>query len=179
MFQTFKFEPAASRRLVCLDLIQTGPEPDQRSIDCCRRLLMFARSAGWTIIHLHPKAAGRRASKPFTGLGPLPSEPVLYRTGASAFSNRNFDRIIKEQADGEMVMLSLSLSSACLGTCLYAYDLGVPVILVEDALLANSDDRAGLEAIETVARSIVAPFVRIARAEELIEPRRGLRLVQG
>jgi nicotinamidase-related amidase len=168
---------AAARHLVCLDLVEGLFEPDQRRVDSCRRLLTFARSARWTITHMLAKTS--RPQRPLPGLGPLPTEPVLYRAGASAFSNRNFDRIVKELADGEMVILSFTLSSACLGTALYAHDLGVPVILIEDALSDNSRDRSGLEALETVARSIVAPFVQVLCAEDLIEPRRGLRLVHG
>jgi hypothetical protein len=177
MHQLTKAAAAAARHLVCLDLVEGASPPDQRRIDSCRRVLTFARCAGWTITHLLPKTL--RPQRPLLGLAPLPTEPVLYRAGASAFSNRSFDRIVKEQTDGEMVILSLSLSSACLGTALYAYDLDVPVILVEDALLADRQDRSGLEAIETVARSIVAPFVRIVRVEDLIEQRRGLHLVHG
>jgi nicotinamidase-related amidase len=179
MLQPTRTAAATARHLVCLDLVEEAAEADQRRVDCCRRVLIFARSAGWTITHLHPKTAGSRAPRPLLGVGPLPTEPVLYRARVSAFSNRSFDRIVKEQTDAEMVILSLSLSSACLGTALYAYDLGVPVILVEDALSGSSEDLSGLEAIETVARSIVAPFVQVLRADDLIEPRRGLRLVHG
>jgi nicotinamidase-related amidase len=141
---------------------------------------MHARSSGWTIIHVQTKAdGGLRPRRPLKGLRPLPDEPVLYRTGASAFSNQNFDHIPSEQDKGEIVILSLSLSSACLSTALYAHELCVPVVLVEDALSGGDRDRPGLEAIETVARSIVAPFVKVVRADDLIGPSRGLRLVRG
>lgn len=175
MFQTSRDADQASKHLVCLDLVE--PEADQARVDRCRRLLTYARCAGWAITHLHPKTAGARPARPLPGLAPLPCEPVLYRSGASAFSNRTFRRVVREQAEGEMVILSLSLSSACLGTALFAYDVGMPVILVRDALSMSAAD--GLEAIETVASSIIEPFVEIAPVDDLIEPRRGLRLVVG
>lgn len=177
MYQHPQIGAGLTRHLVCLDLIEQDPPPEQRQIDPCRRLLAFARSAGWPITHIHPRMSGRRAARPAPGLGPLPSEPVLYRGGASAFSNRSFDRTVKEQDGFELVILSFSLSSACLGTALCAYDLGLPVLLIEDALSNTSADIVGLEAIETVARSIVAPFVQVSAVDELIDPRRGLRLV--
>jgi nicotinamidase-related amidase len=107
----------------------------------------------------------------------LPSEPVLYRHGGSAFSNRTFDRIIREQEDAELVILSLTLSSACLAVAVYAHELGIPVILVEDALSGSAAD--GLDAIATLGRSMRTPFVQVAAVDGLIEPSRGLRLVHG
>ena len=169
-----------ARHLVCLDLVQQPDPPTaeaQARIDRCRRLLTYARTSGWAISHVYPHTAGR-STKPLAGLEPLPSEPVYYRTGASAFSNRVFRRAIKEQPELDLVILCLSLSSTSLGTALSAYDHDIAVTLIEDTIHQDAANASGLEAIETVTRALVAPFVQIRRVDELIDHRRGLRLVQ-
>jgi hypothetical protein len=180
MFHVRSGQAQAARHLVCLDLVQQ-PEPPpaeaQMRIDKCRRLLTYARTSDWTMSHVYPHTAGR-STKPLVGLEPLPSEPVYYRTGASAFSNRVFRRSIKEGPELELVILSLSLSSTSLGTALSAYDHDIAVTLIGDTFRQDAANASGLEAIETVTRALVAPFVQIRRVDELIDHRRGLRLVQ-
>ncbi len=180
MFHVRSGQAQPARHLVCLDLVQC-PELQtalaQARIDKCRRLLTYARASGWATSHVYPHKAGR-PTKPLAGLEPLPSEPVYYRTGASAFSNRVFRRAIEEGPDQELVILCLSLSSTSLGTALYAYDHGIAVALIEDTLRPDATNASGLEAIETVARALVAPFVQIRGVDQLIDQRRGLRLVQ-
>jgi Isochorismatase family len=180
MFHARSGHAQTARHLVCLDLVRFS-EPvtaeGQARIDKCRRLLTFARTSDWTISHVYPHTAGR-STRPLAGLEPLPSEPVYYRTGASAFSNRVFRRAIKEGPELELVILGLSLSSTSMGTALSAYDHDIAVTLIEDTILQDAANASGLEAIETVTRALVAPFVQIRRVDELIDHRRGLRLVQ-
>jgi hypothetical protein len=180
MFHVRSGQAQAARHLVCLDLIQCAEPPmvqAQARIDKCRRLLTYARTAGWAMSHVYPRRAGR-STRPLSGLEPLPSEPVYYRTGASAFSNRVFSRTIKEGLDLELVILALSLSSTSLGTALSAYDNDIAVTLIDDTLRPDAANASGLEAIETVTRALVAPFVQIRSVDDLIDHRRGLRLVQ-
>jgi Isochorismatase family len=180
MFHIRPGQAQTARHLVCLDLVQS-PEPPtpetQLRIDRCRRLLTYARNAEWAMSHVYPHTAGR-STRPLPGLEPLPSEPVYYRTGASAFSNKVFRRTLKEEPDLELVILSLSLSSTSLGTALSAYDHDIAVTLIEDTLRPDAANASGLEAIETVTRALVAPFVQIRRVDDLIDQRRGLRLVE-
>jgi hypothetical protein len=171
----------AARHLVCLDLVKADappPHQDRVRIDKCRRLLTFARAAGWLISHVYPRQAGR-STRPLEGLEPLPSEAVYYRTGASAFSNRVFRRAMKDQTDLELVIAALTLSSASLGTALSAYDQDIAATLVGDTLRPDEANASGLEAIQTVARALVSPFVQIRNVDDLIDERRGLRLVHG
>jgi hypothetical protein len=180
MFHVRSGTGSRERHLVCLDLVRGGAATsaeEQTRIDKCRRLLAFARAARWTISHVYPRVSGR-STRPLVGLEPLPREPLYYRTGASAFSNRVFSRALKDQADVDLVILALALSSTSLGTALSAYDQDIAVTLVGDTLRPDAANASGIEAIETVARALVAPFVQIRAIEDLIEPRRGLRLVQ-
>ncbi|HEX4199004.1 MAG TPA: isochorismatase family protein [Caulobacteraceae bacterium] len=180
MFHVRSGQAQGARHLVCLDLVQCAEARDleaQSRVDRCRRLLTYARTAEWAMSHVYPHTAGR-STKPLAGLEPLPSEPVYYRTGASAFSNRVFRRSLQEAPDMELVILSLSLSSTSLGTALSAYDHDIAVTLIEDTLRPDAANASGLEAIETVTRALVAPFVQLRRVDDLIDQRRGLRLVQ-
>jgi nicotinamidase-related amidase len=145
-------------------------------IEVCRRLLLHARWRGWEITHVHPRSASR-AARPVEGLEPLPSERLVYRTGVSAFSNRSFRQTVKAQPETELVIAGFSLSSACLATALTAHDWGLPVVLAADALLGDPTSPNAAGETERSLRSVVAPFVRIAMADELIDVRRGLRLI--
>lgn len=180
MIHVLSDQAESPRHLVCLELVR-GVEPlspeVQLRIDRCRRLLTYARSADWTISHVYPHTAGR-STKPLAGLEPLPTEAVYYRTGASAFSNRVFRRSVTEDPDMELVILSMSLSSSSLGTALSAYDHDIAVTLIEDTLKPDAANGSGLEAIETITRALVAPFVLIRKVDDLIDQRRGLRLIQ-
>ena len=180
MFHIRSARQPASRHLLCLDLVRAGAvltREETPRIGKCRRLLAYARSAGWSVSHVYPRTAGR-SPPPIAGLEPLPSEPVYYRTGASAFSNRVFSRAMRDQYDVELVIAALSLTPTVVGTALAAHDLDVAVALVGDTLSQDAVDTAGIEAIETIARALVAPFVQVRATEDFIDARRGLRLVQ-
>ncbi|HLK25048.1 MAG TPA: isochorismatase family protein [Caulobacteraceae bacterium] len=180
MFNAKPFNERSRRHLLCLDLSRddAAPELEQEiRIGRCRRLLAFARSAEWPVSHVYPRAGGR-SPRPVAGLEPLPSEPVYYRTGASAFSNRVFSRAMRDQYDTELVILALSLSPTAVGTALAAHDLDLGVALVGDTLSREGMDAPGIEAIETIARALVSPFVQVRATDDLIDVRRGLRLVQ-
>ncbi len=169
-----------TRHLVCLDLVRGAvpPAPDEEArIGRCRRLLAFARASGWVVSHVYPRTTSRSA-RPLEGLAPLPSEPVYYRAGVSAFSNRVFCRAIKEHYQSELVIMTLTLSPTALGTALSAHDRELPVTLIGDTLKGDEADASGLEAIQTVAHALVAPFVKVRAVGELIDQRRGLRLVE-
>jgi nicotinamidase-related amidase len=173
-----------ARHLVCLDLLLPAPdagydgvvERAARGIQNCRRLLAYGRTMGWTITHVYDHTARTRRARAIPGLEPLQIEPVIYRTGVSAFSNRIFRERVEETPEVELIILGLSLSSACLATALAARDRGIAVALVEDVVVGAAS-AAGIGAIQTLSHSIAAPFVRIARTDELIDVRRGLRVV--
>jgi hypothetical protein len=186
MNQLFSLPPRRSRHLVCLDLLRPAQAQAserhaalaRRRVDNCRRMLAYGRSAGWNVIHVLSRSALSQPARSLEGLEPSPSEQVLYRTGVSAFSNRAFRQTVGTSPDTELVLIGLSLSPSCLATALAAHDHRLGVTLVEDTVCAGPEDALGLEAIETVSRSIVAPFVRIVRTEDLIDLRRSLRVVE-
>ena len=185
MNQLLSISPRRNRHLVCLDLLRPSQPPvgerhaalARRRIDNCRRMLNYGRLAGWNIIHVLSRTALSQPARSLEGLEPSPSEQVLYRTGVSAFSNRAFRQTVGVSPDTELILIGLSLSPSCLATALAAHDHRLGVTLVEDTVCAGPEDTLGLEAIDTVSRSIVAPFVRIARTDDLIDMRRSLRVV--
>jgi hypothetical protein len=86
---------------------------------------------------------------------------------------------MRDQFDVEIIIAALSLSPTAVGTALAAHDLDIAVALVGDTLGQDAIDLSGVEALETIARALVAPFVQIRATDELIDQRRGLRLVPG
>lgn len=165
------------RRLICLDLVQSAtrvegeplPGLDSR-VRACRRLLLHARARGWDVTHVYPRSAAK-ASRPAEGLEPLPTERLVYRTGLSAFSSRPFCEAIEAMPEAELILVSFSLSSACLVTALTAHDWGLPVTVISDAMLGGGGEA------EQSARAAITPFARLAGADDLIDVRHGLRLV--
>jgi hypothetical protein len=176
---------AVSRHLACIDLVETlccDAEPNRsddthRRIHNCRRLLNYGRAVGWKISHILDHSVRGRRMRAIEGLEPLQIEPVHYRTGVSAFSNRRFRESVEDQLESELVILSLSLSRSCLATALAARDRGVAVALVEDIVCESADAAAGIDAIQTLSQSLAAPFVKILRTDDLVDVRRGLRVV--
>jgi Isochorismatase family len=174
-----------ARHLVCLDFqrseaVGDGGWPDHgfaRRVNSCRRLMTYGRAVGWKITHVFEHTVRARRAWAIEGLEPLQVEPVLYRTGISAFSNRMFRERVDAAIEAELILVSLSLSPACLATALAARDRGVAVALVEDTLEGSPGAAVGLDAIRTLAKSIAAPFVRVTRTDALIDARRGLRVV--
>jgi hypothetical protein len=184
MPSSFSGPASRPRHLVCLDLLRwPGTVIDEahpgapRRIENSRRILAYGRAMGWTITHVFDHAARARRVRAIEGLEPLQIEPVLYRTGVSAFSNRIFRESVEDSLDAELIVLSLSLSPTCLATALAARDRGVAVALVEDVLTGTAGAAEGIGAIQTLSHSIAAPFVKIWRTDDLVDVRRGLRVV--
>jgi nicotinamidase-related amidase len=166
------------RLLVCLDL-QRGSLPDGRAPDgCvvnCRRMLDHARREGWRVVHVHSKNADPAEARPIDGLEPLLSEPVLYRTGLSPFSNRAFREMIEGRRSVELVIIGYSMTSSLVGTALIAYEEALSVTLVEDAISSAVLDRETRDAIELLGRAATA-FATLAGVDEVIGAPR-LRMV--
>jgi nicotinamidase-related amidase len=132
----------------------------------------------WGVIHvLNHTVRGRRA-RAIGGLEPLQIEPVHYRTGVSAFSNRRFRESLDEAPGAELVILSLRLSRVCLATALAARDRGFAVSLVEDVIDNTPDAAAGIGAIQTLSQSLAAPFVKVLQTDDVVDMRGRLHLVQ-
>jgi nicotinamidase-related amidase len=166
------------RLLVCLDLQQAslGTRDADPCVVNCRRVLSHAREAGWRVVHVHSKKACPDEARPIEGLEPLTSEPLVYRTGVSAFSSRAFRRMVAGVAF-ELVIIGYSMSSSCLATAMIAYDHDLAVTLVEDAVSATSLDPATRDAIDVVARQIARPFVGLTSTGDLLGEGRRLRVV--
>ena len=169
---------ARERLLVCLDLQQAslfaqGPD---RCVVNCRRVLSHARQAGWRVVHVHSKKACPIEARPIEGLEPLTSEPLVYRTGVSAFSSRPFRQLVAGLAC-ELVIIGYSMSSSCLATAMVAYDNDLAVTLVEDAVSATPVDAVTRDALDLVSRQIARPFVGLTSTGELLGETRLLRVV--
>jgi len=167
------------RLLVCLDLqrgsLGQGQAPDGCLVNC-RRLLAHARHEGWSVAHIHSRKPHPRDAAPLDGLQPLLSEPVLYRSGPSAFSNRAFCELV-EGGKVELVLIGYSMTSALIGTAMIAFEEGLSVILVEDAICSVVLDEETRGAIEYLGLKAARPFVSLACADGLIGAPRLRRVV--
>src|SRR5690606_17134955 len=84
---------------VCLDLQQASLAHGRGLMgdDCvinCGRVLRHARVCGWQVVHVHARQADSEATRPIAGLEPLTTEPLVYRSGVSAFSSRVFRQMV-------------------------------------------------------------------------------------
>lgn len=167
------------RLLVCLDL-QRGRQEDGRAPDgClvnCRRMLAHARYEGWRVVHVHSKSPDPDHARPIDGLEPLLSEPVLYRSGLSAFSNRTFREMLEGRGGVELVIIGYSMTSALVGTALIAYEEALSVVMVEDAICSAVLDRETRDAIELLGR-VATRFAMLACTDDVIGAPRLRRVV--
>lgn len=184
MSSSFGF-PERARHLVCIDLVRPSGRGEPRPLEeeeaqrvrRCGLLINHARATGWMVSHVLDHSARSRRMRAIDGLEPLQVEPVFYRTGVSAFSNRMFRQGVEDRCESDLILLGLSLSRCCLATALSARDQGLTVTLVEDVMAGSADTAAGIDAIHTLAHSLAAPFLGVARTSDLIDKRRGLRVV--
>ena len=170
---------ALPRLLVCIDLLEPAaateePRALQRCITNSRRLLTYAREAGWEVVHCLGRDLPARA---IPGLEPLASEAVYQRDGVSAFSSRGLRRRLRGWSSPELVIIGCSLATTCLATALAAFDRATPACLVLDAISVRRDEFIGSEAFAGAATRIAAPFVRLARTDDIVGRRRAFQLV--
>ncbi|HEY3814590.1 MAG TPA: isochorismatase family protein [Caulobacteraceae bacterium] len=161
--------------LICLDLQRAHlcNEPVSWQAEdrtaACGRLLAFARRAGWSIVHSHRlRGPGAREDAPISGFEPLPSEAVFFRHQASALSNPRLAEIMRGAREGEVLIAGFDLRTSGVATALDAFNQGVRVTLVKDAVWAAPRERAGTAASEHALWDVVAPFARVAALASLL-----------
>lgn len=129
--------------LVCLDLQRgcaAAASPEAvRTIATCHGVIKQARRRRWPILHVHHRAASVEASRPLSGLEPLPSEPVYLRAGPSAFSHQGFARAA-QGLGGPLALIGFSFCDTVLATAFAAADRKLPVEIVIDAVFATSEE---------------------------------------
>lgn len=173
------------RLLVCLDLQQANApneadledEDLRRKLANCRRILDHARAWGWDIVHVHSRHPEGPLTKPIRGLEPRPCEPVMARSGVSAFSCRSFTELVDGALGAEIVLIGFCLATSCLATLFAAHDRGLATLVVEDAVAAAPRAATPPGLVEAAARTIAAPFARAVSTEQLVGRRPAPRLV--
>lgn len=159
--------------LLCLDLQRAHLARECVSwinddrVAACERLLAFARRAGWTIVHSH-RVGGAPLSEdaPIPGFEPLPSEPVFFRNEASALSDPRLAEIVRGAREGEVLIAGFDLRTSGVATALDAFNQGVRVTLLKDAVLA-AERSNGACASEPALWDVVAPFAHVAPIESV------------
>lgn len=170
---------ARPRLLVCMDLQQGSVAEGQGPDGCivnCRRVLAYARDEGWQIVHVHRKSEPPLA-RPISGLEPLLTEPVLYRTALSPFSNRSFRDLVDAAGAAHMVVIGYSVTQSFLATALIAYDEDLSVVLVEDAIGSGALDHETRDAIGVLGQRVASPFLVLTTTDALVGGPRLRRVV--
>ena len=164
--------------LICLDLQRAHlrDEPvswqHEARTAACERLLGYARRAGWTIVHSHRvHGPGAKEDAPISGFEPLPSEAVFFRHEASALSTPRLAEIVRGARDGVVLIAGFDLRTSGVATALDAFNQGVRLTLVKDALwVARANGLEGAEAVATERAlwDVVAPFAEVARVASVL-----------
>lgn len=175
---------ARPRILLCLDLLKP---PSASDVDVaatpfvrnCQRALELARDSGWPVVHVHAASSFGSGAKAIEGLELLPCEPLFHRLGVSAFSSPEFRAFVRANPQAELVIVGASLDSACLATALAAFDRGMAVTLVSDAVSVSPKEQVGLDGLEQIVRSLAEPFVRFVGVASLAGPARKFAVIEG
>ena len=174
------------RLLVCVDLQQSSVRDDAceasaRVESClanCRRLLRYARDADWSIVHSYRRSPQRGpASPPLPEFEPRLSEAVMPRTGISAFSNRSLRWLVEGARDAQLVLVGFCLGPTGLATLFSAHDLGLPALVVRDAVCAEAGADRWTAGLEAAVWDMAAPMASTLTTEKLIGRQPFLRLV--
>lgn len=149
--------------LVCLDLqrirLLDGAAPEgERTARACRAVLDQARARRWPVLHVHRREASPERGRPIAGLEPLPSEPVFYRPGPSAFSHRVFRQSV-QALGGPLALIGFSLTDTVLATAFAAADRDLQIEVVRDAVAGG-----GREPLANLA-----PLARVIDSTELFQ----------
>lgn len=141
-----RWTPEARVVLVCLDLqrgkMADAPADAERTVSACREVLTQARARRWPVLHVHRREASPERARPIMGLEPLPTEPIFYRTGPSAFSQRAF-RQAAHALGGPLALIGFSMSDSVLATAFAAADRGLAVEVIVDAIAPGARDPLG------------------------------------
>lgn len=177
----------AHRLLVCVDLQRSpagrgGRAISERAEACitnCRRLLRHAREQDWSIVHSYRRLEDRKVTPPpLPGLEPRLSEAVMPRTGISAFSNRSLQWLVEGARDAQLVLAGFCLGPTGLATLFSAHDLGLPTLIVRDAVCQEHGSGASDEDDEPAIWRMAAPLAATPSTDRLIGPTPHLRLVR-
>ena len=169
---------ARARLLLCLDLLSPQSASDTEHgvqppfAHNCRRVLEHARASGWRIAHVHAAAPVAGAARHMDGAAPLPSEPVMQRNGVSAFSSQEFRRLARANPHAELVVVGASTDAACLATALAAFDRGLAVTIVSDAISVSPQERLGLDGLEHLVQTMGTPRLRLSSTVSMIGARK-------
>lgn len=154
--------------LICLDLQRARladpalADDAERTAAACRSVLEQARARRWPVLHAHRRESSPDAGRPIPGLEPLPTEPVFFHPGPSAFSHRAF-RHAAHALGGPLALIGFSFADTALATAFAAVDRGLAVEVVRDAIAVGPRGAPGLG----WALAGLAPLARAVDSHEL------------
>lgn len=174
------------RLLVCVDLQQSSmgrgrsetSAPIESCLANCRRLLRHARDEDWSIVHSYRRPPGSKLmSPPLPGLEPKLSEAVMPRSGISAFSNRSLRWLVEGARDAQLVLAGFCLGPTGLASLFSAHDLGLPALIVRDAVCPEPGAERSSANLEAAIWDMATPMASTVSTDKLLGRQAFLKLV--
>lgn len=166
--------------LLCLNLQREYATPGRPShaphwegaSDRARACLYHARSVGWRVAHVQSRRLRRSDdgffARPIEGLEPSPSEPVYTTVHRSALAHADLCARVHEDDPGAIYVIGFSLAQDGLATLFHAWDLGLPMRIVEGAAASPAiGDRSAAD-IDRAALAIAASQAGVITSQEIL-----------
>ncbi|HVY83568.1 MAG TPA: isochorismatase family protein [Caulobacterales bacterium] len=133
--------------LICVELRADRTTPDapnyapasEAILPRLRSLLRHARDSAWFVAHVQWRDRDMR-SGPIAQLEPLIDEPVFYLDAPSAFSIARLHERVTEQPGAALHFVGFAAYDVILPSLIAGRDLGLRVVLIEDAIASSASD---------------------------------------
>jgi nicotinamidase-related amidase len=157
------------------------PRANPQAEDHVAALLATFRARSLPVVHVHhddPNPAsdfhpGSFGHAPLPCALPLAGEPVLHKTGSSAFAGTGLDALLRRLGAGRIVVVGAVAAFCVTSTVRAASDLGFQVILPGDALIgfdlpAHDGGRIDADTVLRVTLSLLgADFAQLMTADQV------------
>lgn len=163
--------------------IDAGRAPvDPQAMDRMADLLAEFRAQGLPVIHVHhddpdlrsPFRRDTAGGQPMPCTMPADGEPVLWKSGSSAFAGTGLDALLRRAGIDRLVIVGAVAAFCVTSTTRAASDLGFKVLLPSDALLgfdlpAHDGGRLDAAIVHRVTLSLLgADFAEVLRADQVV-----------
>ncbi|HYF51139.1 MAG TPA: isochorismatase family protein [Planctomycetota bacterium] len=158
--------------LLCLDVRTDYLTPEHplfapaavEALPALHTLLGHARSTGWRVMH---SVDARRRAATVKGLEPRPDEAVFKRMGVSAFTSAPLRARAEADRPLAIFLAGFGLATSGLATLIVGAELGLSMILVEDAFAAAAVGDRTADEIARVVMAIAPAFGTLTTADVL------------
>jgi nicotinamidase-related amidase len=126
-----------------------------------KRVLAYARRAGWPIVHMQSRAPNLFCARgnPIAGLEPRASEPVLFKKRYSALRHEELIRFLREARVDTTYAVGFSLATDCVATAYDSVEFGIPIAYVERAIGTPPMAEFSSQTLTRVMNAVLSPLI--------------------